>query len=158
MKCKKSVKDSIIFSFFRSDYIEQNIWEHQSHFERIADFLLEEADIWKKQKKAFIFWKLIPVVPKSFFYFQSFTISEELSYVETCWEQCAKKQSKLIPAKKIKIEENKITTKVMLTTLKRYEALSPGQFNTPTKDLVSESCKTFTTSNIVTRHILKIII
>ena len=84
-KLNKRIKEDIDCSFFWFNYIEYNPWEYQSHIERIADFLLEESDVWTETADGIKFNENNNF-SKQLHHFRTYTISEELDYVKECWK------------------------------------------------------------------------
>ena len=121
--CIKDVKNSII-SF---EVIEKYPWEYQALLEKIADYLKEEGVFWRKVRNGIEFMDVEMVESKlNLHHFRSSNISIELDHVQRCWEDsCLNNPDKLIPAFKIKVEDNVGRTSIkILHTLSHQENLT----------------------------------
>ena len=116
------VKDSII-SF---EIMEKYPWEYQALLEKIADYL-KEGVFWREVRDGVKFMDVDKVESKlNLHHFRSSNISKELDHVQRCWENsCLNNPDKLIPAFKIKVEDNLGRTSIkILKTLSHKEILT----------------------------------
>lgn len=102
----KNSKLEINSTFFSFAFIEKHPYEYQAHLERIGDFLVLEKVLWKEKDNGVEFYENISS-EKLVHHFRSYSIADEKKYVQNCWGNiCLPKADVLIPAEKIKIEDN----------------------------------------------------
>ena len=107
-------RKNTVFTFH---FIEKNKWIYQSHLEKIADFLVEGTN-WIETENGIEFYDYhFHNLPKKPHHFRSYSISEEINYVNNCWKKCLEKANETIPAISIKVEENNCTKVIQLNTL-----------------------------------------
>ena len=108
------------------DIIEKYPWEYQALLEKIADFLQYEGLFWHEVENGVRFSDITCVnSKKQVHHFRTYDISEELKFVEDCWKNsCLKYPNVLIPAFKIKIEDDEgIPSIIFLKTLNKYNTI-----------------------------------
>jgi len=101
---------------FSFEFIKNHSRLYQAHLERIADFLLEENNIWMETSDGIEFIDCSEILlQKRLHHFHSYTLEEELEYVKTCWVKCQKVPER-IPAFLIYDDDG---FKQVISTLKR---------------------------------------
>ena len=119
----KEIRLTLENSVISFDIIEKYPWEYQALLEKIADFLQYEGLFWHEVENGVQFSDVTCVNSKKrVHHFRSYDISKELKFVEDCWENsCLKNPDVLIPAFKIKIENDEgIPSIIFLKTLNKY--------------------------------------
>ena len=95
--------------------IKKNHAQYQSLLESIADFLIEGNAYWEELPGGVEFFDHTAsqnITRKRIHHFRSFTAKEEADYVKQCWGKCLAEADELIPANKIKVNEDGKTRKL----------------------------------------------
>ena len=128
-------------SFVSFKIIEKYPWEYQALLEKIADFLVEDGLFWTELEHGVQFNDITAVdSKKAVHHFRSYSLSQELSFVEECWHNsCLKNPDKLIPACKVKIEDDEgIPSIRILKTLKYFAATILENSYSPCNDYIED--------------------
>ena len=99
-------KPSNTFVSFKT--IEKYPFQYQAFLESIADFLIEGNAFWEETNNGVVFFDTVPsqnVSTKTLHHFRSFTAKKEEDYVKECWVKCLENPNSLIPAIKIKAND-----------------------------------------------------
>jgi len=130
LKCNSKISkhaDGLTFTNtkFSFEFIKNNSRLYQSHLERIADFLLEEENIWAETADGIEFFDSDEkLLHKRLHHFQSTTLEKELNYVKSCWLKCQAQPEK-IPAFLIYDDDGFKQIISTLTTTNPFKKASP---------------------------------
>ena len=114
-------KSDTVYTF---EWIDDHPYEYQAQLERIADFLLECDDCWTECDDGIIFHDSNKDYNKKrLHHFRSYTIKEELEYIQRCWDTLITSFKHRIPTKQVKIDNNDVAEVIKLATLNHYKKM-----------------------------------